>query len=231
MDDAVGYLLDALKQFKAREPEILTAIRVGSPVELEFACRLNKLLNERVDLTLDNLALADFVELLRHKSKLPIRLDQRTLDDAGITLTDSRVSLELRQVPLRVAIALALAPLKLTTYFEFEQIWISTVEAGETKTHLEVYPVLDFLPTEDKHADRSIRSLVDPLTRHLLPESWAERGGPCNVMCYYPLRCLVVSQTELGHAEVANYLQALRKARSMPPQPATLPAPPPTSSR
>jgi hypothetical protein len=229
----IGNLLDALKRIKTRDMENLDAIRVGSTVDLIFARRMNELLDETVDLELKDVSLANFVELLRHKFKLPIRLDERALDDASIRLADSHVSLNLRQVPLRTAIAVALAPFELTTYLEFEQVWLSTFDAGETKTHFEVYPVPDFLSAEDKHVDRTTRSLMEPLTRYLLPKTWAEQGGPCSASYYLPLRCLVVSQTDHGHAEVARYLQTLRKLRAAPSQSATpsTAEPPPSSEK
>jgi hypothetical protein len=226
----IAALLDALKRIKNRDRGNLNAIRVGFPVDLKFAERMNELLSESVDLKLENVSLAEFVELLRHKFKLPVRLDQRTLDDAGIRVTESRVSLSLRQVPLRDAIALAFAPFELTTYLEFEQVWLSTEEASQTKTHLEVYPLSELLATEDKHVGRGAESLMQPLAKYLLPKTWAEQGGGCSMDYYRPLQCLVVSQTEQGHIEVAKFLQTLRKHRSMPPQPVTLPAAPPTSS-
>jgi hypothetical protein len=210
----IGNLVDALKRIKNRDVENLDAIRVGSPVDLKFAERMNKTLDESVDLSLDDVSLTDFVELLRHRFKLPIRLDERALDDASIRLADSRVSLKLRQIPLRDFISVALAPFELTTYLEFEQVWLSTLDTGETKTHFEVYPASDFLSAEDKQVDRTTRSLLEPLTRYLLPKTWAGQGGPCSASCYLPLRCLVVSQTEHGHAEVAKYLQTLRELRA-----------------
>lgn len=203
--DVVAQLLTALRTAKNRESWRSESIRVGSAIALRFSNDVNARLNTLTDLDVDDIPLTDFANLLRTRFELPVRFDTMPMDDSHPEPSRLRVTLSVRQIPLRSAIELALQPLELTTFCESEQLWITTAEAGEIQTRLEIYPVADLI------ANGLSNDLEAQVSMHVLPETWCTRGGPSCLATYMPLKCLVVSQTDRGHAEVARFLAEVRK--------------------
>jgi general secretion pathway protein D len=59
-------------------------------------------------------------------------------------------------------------------------------------------------------------SLIDLIKETVNPDSWGDQGGPGNVREFGPRACLVFSQTEHVHEQVAHLLAALRQLPAQP---------------
>ena len=62
-------------------------------------------------------------------------------------------------------------------------------------------------PVADDNGDE----LVDLITRVLSPDSWDVNGGPCSIVYYAQLKCLVVAAPDDGHHDLSNMLEQLRR--------------------
>jgi hypothetical protein len=55
------------------------------------------------------------------------------------------------------------------------------------------------------------QELVDLIQRTIAPAAWDVNGGPCTIVYYRPLMCLVVTATGDIHGQAGNLLQGLRR--------------------
>jgi Mg-chelatase subunit ChlD/uncharacterized membrane protein YgcG len=88
--------------------------------------------------------LADVVEYLKDTHQIPIEIDNKALDDVGLS-TDVPVTRNLSGVTLRSALRLMLRELELTYMIQDEVLLITTPEEAETQLVTKVYPVADLV--------------------------------------------------------------------------------------
>lgn len=62
-------------------------------------------------------------------------------------------------------------------------------------------------PVADDNGDE----LVDLITRVISPDSWDVNGGPCSIVYYAQLRCLVVAAPDDTHHDMSNVLEQMRR--------------------
>ncbi len=213
--DTTARLLSALLALKTKDPANVAPIPIVRPAELAFEARLNERLDAHIDLTLDAVTLDEFVALLREQYKLPVRLDTRALENARVNPLDAKISLSVRGIPLRSASALALESLDLATFCRDEQLWISSADAAQYELRLAIYPVGDLAADED-----ALEVLSRAIQLGILPDTW--NGGPASVQSFAPLKCLVISQTDRGHACLVEFLRDLRASAWRTCRPARL---------
>jgi hypothetical protein len=165
------------------------------------ADRIRQSLREPTSIELAEAPLADVVEHLRMLHGIPIELDRRALEDAGI-LPDVPITRTLKGVSLRTALGILLGERKLGYWIGDDVLVITTAAEAASRTTSRVYPVLELLPTTATSAE--------PLTQliRVLVQRSGEGAPPPVVMQYGPL--LVVRGTEETHYEVEKLLDRVR---------------------
>ena len=173
-----------------------------------------------------DMPLTDVIDYLKDFHKIEIQLDKKAMDEAGIG-TDTTVTKNLKDIPLRSALRLILHELGLTYVVENEVLLITTNEAAEARCEPVVYPVADLV---EKYRDRNgnitpdFDSLIEMIQSTVAPSSWDEVGGPGSIAKFDTNLSLVLDQTQEVHEEVVDLLEQLRTAKQSagpPPQSAT----------
>jgi hypothetical protein len=151
--------------------------------------------------------LRDVIAKIRDAHTIPVELDQRSLENAGVDL-DSPITQYLSGISLRSALPLLLDSLDLTYLVTNEVLLITTKEAAIECPTVRLYPLpwgIAAQPRPDAQA------LIDLLTSTVRPETWDCAGGYGSVRpvgeCGETM--LVVSQTQQVHWEVEGLLQGL----------------------
>jgi hypothetical protein len=151
--------------------------------------------------------LEDVVTFLQDEYEIPIQVDLRALNDAGLTL-DEKVTVSLQHVSLQAALRIMLRQLHLTSFIRDEVLLISTPEAAEEELITCVYDVRDLAGD-----GRSFRALADAITACVAQGSWAKNGGGVAEIRPVQPGLLVIAQTRGLHEEIHDLLAAIRKVR------------------
>jgi hypothetical protein len=165
--------------------------------------------------------LSDVADQLEEMCKISIELDYRALEEVGIG-HDTPVTLHIRDVSLGAALKLMLRPMDMTFVIRDEVLLITTPEEAETELVTRIYPVADLVRgrnAEDSLIDGEedapdFEPLMDVITSIVTPTFWEEVGGPGAIDAFPSGECLVVSQLETGHEEIASLLTGLRKLQA-----------------
>ncbi|HUT89986.1 MAG TPA: alpha-2-macroglobulin family protein [Thermoguttaceae bacterium] len=185
----------------------------GSTSESESEKRIHAALASPTVFQFVETPLSDVVDQLKRMHGIEIRLDQRALDDVGIS-TDVPITQQLRGVSLRSALKLMLRELDLTSVVQDEVLLITTPEEAEVMLATVAYPVSDLVRFRDKAGEQwsDFDSLIDTITSTVSPESWDEVGGPGSIspMQYGNTEAIILSQTQEVHEEVTALLERLR---------------------
>jgi len=173
-------------------------LRAGSPGHDQLQALLRR---PARDFKFDEMPLRDALAMIRDTHELPMQLDIKTLEEAGIDI-DIPVTADVADVSLRSALRLMLRDLDLAYLVQHEVVLITTLEQAEENPILKVYPLA---PEIDPPA------IIDLVQATIEPTSWDTAGGPGAIR---PLdgesgTGLVVSQTEEVHEVVATCIDAI----------------------
>jgi len=161
----------------------------------------------------DDAPLSEVVDFIRESLQIPITIDTRALDDAGMT-KDTPVTLHLKGVPLQSALAVMLDQLDLTYTITNEVLLITTPEEAENLLKVRVYPVADLVRIRDNADDPDYDRLIDCITSTVAPDSWSDVVGTGEIEPFTPTEVLIVCQTDRTHRKIENLFAALRGANS-----------------
>lgn len=176
--------------------------------------RLKGLLEKKASLKLEETPLADVLELLDSKHGLPLKMDEREIQDHGVSL-DVTVSLDLKDAALESVLEQILEPLQLDWHFRDETLWITSASSSKVLVR-KLYPVRDLLLNDPQRVVESdSRPLAELLMMSVARSSWQVTGGQASVKGLGDM--LVVSQSRRGHQQVARFLEDLRRARRTEP--------------
>lgn len=186
---------------------------IGTTSHLAAEAKILQQLESRDAFVFEDVALNDFVQSLRDRFGINMRLDKRSLDDFGID-TSTPISVRLVDVTLESGLNVVLNDLDLTWMIRHEALIITTPEQAEARLATRVYPVRDLVLMEfERTVDADFDSLIDTITSTIHPDSWDEVGGPGAVEPEYASMSLVISQTWSIHRELEQLLTTLRTAR------------------
>lgn len=143
--------------------------------------------------------LNDVVMHLREAVGIPVRLDLRALDEAGLD-PDAPITAAVQDVSLGAALRTILGGLDMAYMVRDEQLVLTTRDGAEQALSLASYPI----PLTDDGA-----SLARLITATVAPETWGEVGGPGMIQLDTCATRLAVSQTERVHEQVADLLAAI----------------------
>lgn len=180
--------------------------------------KIEKLLEQEVDIRLIDEKLSVLVELGRHYS-VPIALDRRAFDDAGIGV-DTPFSFNAKGIRLRSALTQILSEFDLTWTVRDEFLMITTVEEAESTLVTRIYDVRDLVEywRDETGVSADTDTLIEIVTTTVGPATWDEVGGPGSVGEYQvgTKVALVISQTLEMHAEIVRLFASLRKLGGTP---------------
>jgi hypothetical protein len=176
----------------------------------EAEAAINKVLDEKSNADFVEIPLGDVVEFYREKHKIPIQLDHKPLDDAGIG-TDVPITRQIEGVSLRSILNLLLRELELTYLIKDEVLVITTRDQASQQLETVVYDVLD-LVTSERDQEVDFASLQEVITATVHPTTWSEIGGPGTFAHLQGM--VVISQTQAVHRDIADLLTKLRKTRA-----------------
>ncbi len=130
---------------------------------------LESVLQRPISLIFEQIPLVDFVDYLRNKVWPNIVIDVSTLENEGIT--DAPISIDLENVPLSVALDLALRPLGIDYIVQDPVLLITTERRALETMYMRSYPVADFVAASKQ------RTLDQLLERAGVIPGRLQRGG------------------------------------------------------
>lgn len=212
-------LLGALREARGEHP----AAVIAPPAANENAQRVRQAIDEAlarpIQLDLTDVPLIDVVSMLVRERQLPILLDNKALEDAGVT-PDTPATLSIRGVPLESALRHLFRQHDLTWMVRDEALVITTPEESEQSgLEVRVFPVASLLrSTSGEDEDDSFDDLIETVQQTVGPDTWDVVGGWGSLEPDAGARALVCLQTEAVQAEVAKLLAELTRAQSAQPQ-------------
>jgi hypothetical protein len=194
--------------------------RIALTPDSKATATIRQALDEQSRAEFVNTPLADIAQYFSDTHKIPVRLDRKALDDAGVS-GDVKITFSLIGVSLRSILNLMLKELDLTFIIDDEVLLITSRDEASQHMEVVVYDVSDLVKTEVTNGDgpELWDSLIETITSTVGITTWDEVGGPGSIA--YLHGTLTISQTQAIHAEIASFLAALRKLRAaQSPQPA-----------
>jgi hypothetical protein len=149
------------------------------------------------------------MQFYSEKHNIPVVIDVRALDEVGIG-SDTPITLNAKQAPLRLLLRRMLRDVELTTLIADEVLIITTPETAEARLDTRLYPMND-LAEETGRID--FDEVIQVLTTTVEPDSWSDVGGPGAIEVLTSPPALVISQTSDVHTRVAGLLTELRRHR------------------
>lgn len=184
-------------------PSIVDALHAYRPVrpgEGAAGGAIRARLRQRCErLDFEETPLNDVVVHIREALGIPVRLDLRALDDAGLD-PDAPITAAVQDVSLGAALRTILGGLDMAYVVRDEQLVLTTRDAAEQVLSIASYPI----PLTDDGA-----SLARLITATVAPETWGDVGGPGMIELDTCATRLAVSQTERVHEQVAELLAAM----------------------
>lgn len=205
---SLAFSNDASAQFGGGESKANYSVFVpgNERIKSALAAPLNK---QGLDFT--ETPLESVVAFLRDEYELPIHLDERALEEAGLT-QDEPVTIQVTGIPLNSAIRLMLKPLRLAYVIRDGYLLITTSDVAAHELHAVVYNVHDLVGDD---VDRQeIHALIDVIDSCVAPDTWAgNRGGFGEIK---PLRggILVISQTDEVLEKIDQLLTSIRETQA-----------------
>ena len=170
--------------------------------------RIYAALDQPFSIDEEELPLAEFAALVSGECDIPVHLDQKKLEEAGVG-TSCPLTARYQGIPLRSVLRLVLDDLELTFVVRDEMLLITTPEEAESCLWTLAYPVHDLVALPGGGSD--FDPLIELITTTVAPDSWDEVGGPGSEFGIAS-GWLVLSQTQEVHGEVAELLRLLRRA-------------------
>ena len=159
-------------------------------------------------ITLDSkpMRLNDAVSQIQKLLKIPILLNAKKLDEAGVR-PDASVVTTLGQASAREHLDSLLQQIQLTSLVRDEVLQITSPEDVESHLVTHVYDTRQILAA--RISDDYLRDLI---TSTVQPATWNGSGGPGSIDTFRQL--LVVCHTPLVHDEIRRLLESLADAKS-----------------
>lgn len=182
-------------------------------------------------LIFDQAPLNNVIQKIAEHHKIPIELDERAMQDAGIG-SDVPVSFRpLAKVSLKAALRVIVRQNELTWLIKDERLVITTKAAADDialNGVTRLYQVTDLCPVHESsnrflppsvtaHAD----SLLQCISGLIDPYCWSDVGGSCSIRPFYSKNdtIIVVSASQATHESIESLLRDLRLARELQRKP------------
>ena len=157
----------------------------------------------------DQNTLTDLAEFVADIHQIQVKLDERALDDEGLTPNDIEISAQLNSISLKSALNILLEPYELTYVIKNEVMFITTqVIANETLEN-RVYLVSEFL--DEIERETSMEQLIQAI-QTTTNGLWVDTDGEGGTLSQLRGSRLVIRQTRQVHDEIVSLLEQLRDA-------------------
>lgn len=205
----LGTLSQALRHATVEKQEGYTPPSDGIYESSDAMARIENALQRPVEFEFVDTPLVDVVAWLNDATGVNVVLDHNGLE-INLLEPDTPVTMKLKGQPLNRALELILSPLELTYLVKDDVLFITDdVETGQ-ENFIRAYPISDLLfavPDVDEGAlvesfERSLRSVVG---------AWHSDGGLGSMYYHAPSQCLVVSQSQPAHRDIARLFSSLRR--------------------
>jgi len=156
---------------------------------------------------------ANIMDYLKDYHKIEIQFDRKALEDVGFD-THKPVTINIKGVTLRSALALLLRPEGLTWTICDEVLLITTPDQAQELMTTEIYEVADLVACRDENGEPwdDYGTLIHFIMSHIQPTSWDEVGGPGAITgaTLGSARVIVVTQTLQIHEQIEDLLARIR---------------------
>jgi hypothetical protein len=180
------------------------------PLEREYRSRplfenADAILERPMAMAFHESPLREVAERLSEVLGVPVEIDARALEDAGLDL-DTPITLMLHGVHGHALLNRMLGPLDLAWIVQDEALLITTKEKAEERLEVRLY----YLPLG---YDTDFQALIDLIQSTVAADTWDTVGGPGAIrrMDVGPTSQLVVATTYQVHREVEGLLRGLHE--------------------
>lgn len=160
--------------------------------------------------------LKDVAAALQEKAGVPLLLDKRALDDAGIE-TDAPITAKIDGLKLKSTLDLILKPVELTWTVRNDAVQITTPEVAERELCSRVYDISDFAAFRNARGEPvpDYDALISAITAAVKPETWEDKDGFRSIkpLDGQGVQTLVICHHWPVHEEIEVLLGNLRKLR------------------
>jgi hypothetical protein len=200
--------------------------------------KIQRALDERIDLDFLGTPLKDVADSIATKAHINVELDATALKDTdsaanptsgGLGVSpETPLTFSSRGMRLGDALPLLLMQKDLAATIENDVLLITTDDVAKTRVAAVVYPVGKLLDNNSP-ADPvtgangpDFDSLIETITSTVDPTTWDSNGGSASIAPFAPGRLLVIAQTPRSHRKIETLLKQLADAKSV----AAIAAPP-----
>ncbi|GEM_PF-2936507 len=144
--------------------------------------------------------LKTLVVTIGESHEIPVELDARALEDAGIDL-DTPITKKCSGVSLKTALRRTLADLDLAYRIDEGGLVVTIAERAQEQLDVVMYPLPISVSAEDA------TSLIDAIESTIYPDSWETTGGP-GVIRFVSGEMFAVSQTTVVHSDILAFMES-----------------------
>ncbi len=194
--------------------EAFDLIKIASPEGLQTSLDLvqkweKKLESAKVEIDVIDTRLRDALQVVSEQIEVPIRIDQRALDDNGQD-AETEVTLRTPKVAADTLLPILLKEVRLTYRIDTTGVVVTTWEAAESNLVRRVYPVSDLIH-QGPQSDPGY--LMEVITSTVEPSQWEQLGGPAVITHFQ--NNLIVDCVEKTHKKVESLLARLREVKNL----------------
>ena len=195
--------------------------------------KIHERLKQKVEVSFENTPLSEVLEEIGKKARLNIAIDKAGVQEEGVTV-DEPVTIQLASaISVKSALNLILEPLHLDYVIVGEVLKITSETRIAGRVFPKVYNVPDLVvpfpdpditlspkgnwvtppPRQDVAPD--FETIIELITGTIAINSWEDVGGPGAIEAFPTNLCLVISQTNDVHEEIADLLEQLRRLQDV----------------
>jgi hypothetical protein len=204
-----------MKQFQEDLQHLQSKVRFVQHRMNPNEARIYAELNKPTVLEFIETPLTDVIAYLKDYHKIEIQLDQKLLDDAGIS-SDVPITRDLRGISLRSALDILLRELDLTWIVDSEVLLITTKDEAKKRLETRTYDVQVLM--SDEQGSQQLAEVIRQLL--FTPSSDAQSGdglGSSPATVVTPFRnLLIIRANPFGHREVERLLVEMAQGLQSP---------------
>jgi hypothetical protein len=158
--------------------------------------------------------LNEVADYIGERHGVQLMFDRVALKEGGIDPTTALVTVAVKDISLRSALKMILAPLRLTSVIQDEVLLITTKAKADAIFETRLYDVRDLVVHDnDPGALPDFDSLTDAIRLTVNPQSWDKAGGQGSLAPFSSngICALMVWQNGQGHEQIENLLEKLRR--------------------
>ncbi|MBA3315549.1 MAG: hypothetical protein M3552_17730 [Planctomycetota bacterium] len=178
---------------------------------------LNAKLDQPVTIALDGVTIRAAVRQVAEQVAIPLVIEEKSLEEEGISIDEEIVSLDLANVSAEAAFRQIMRRADLETFFDGEVLVVSTRAYADEQLTVHVYAIADLVVQgRGEPIEQGVESLMQ--TIHQSSDGpWLDidgTGGSIASHFYGGVVALAVRQTDKNHRDIEKLLYDLRQARS-----------------